>query len=1139
MLKPIITKIFGTRHEREAKRVQPIVEAVNEEFDRLRGVSEEELRGQTEKLRGILRERTATVEARIAELRERKRTAADASEREAIDNELEGADGRGGLEGELRQIIAETLDEILPEAFATVKEACRRLLGTTVKVTGHDLVWDMVPYDVQLHGGVELHEGKIAEMATGEGKTLVATLPLYLNALAGRGAHLVTVNSYLARRDSQWMGHVYTYLGMSVGCLDDTEPGTPERRQAYLRDITYGTNNEFGFDYLRDNMVVSLEQRVQRKHWYAIVDEVDSVLIDEARTPLIISGPVGNESDTEYREYNSAVVRLVRAQSDIANQLVAEGEKALEAEDEGTAGLLLYQAQLGAPKNKRLMKVLQEPGVKQLVQKTELEHIADRKLPPAKQQYRDIEDRLLFVLDEKGHTVHLTERGVDYLSPNAHDAFVLPDISEAVHRIDHDHELSPQERLEARARVEADYARTSERLNVIHQLLRAHALYERDVNYVVQEGQVLIVDEFTGRTMPGRRWSEGLHQAVEAKEGVQVKGETQTLATITIQNYFRLYEKLAGMTGTAETEEQEFHQIYGLAVAVIPTNKPVIRDDRQDLIFKTRREKYNAILEEVQRLHALGFPVLVGTTSVDTSETLDRMFRRAGLRPNVLNAKYHQREAEIVAEAGQSGTITIATNMAGRGTDIKLGGGVRETKPSTVSDPDGKEIEVEEIGGLHIIGSERHESRRIDRQLRGRAGRQGDPGASQFFLSLEDDLMRLFGSERIARLMDRLGAQEGEVLTHPLITRSIEQAQKRVELQNFQARKRLLEYDDVMNQQREVIYSLRSFALEGGEELKGEAAKMIDRAVDRRVEKALSIYDAPDDWDFDLLRQELLMHYVLQVPALEEGSEDRPATLAGAQEAARTAARAAWEAKLQYLGQYKAPNGQAASDFLLSQIMLQVIDQKWKDHLYDLDQLRAAIHYRSWGQKDPLIEYKQEAYTMFVDLMGDVYNTFAENFLRVQLVFEDPAEAARRQAAAAAPRRPTKRYNALGILEDIPAEELDASASGNGIPEPDGAGHATVATSDASESPALDHLGDGEPAGAPRGAMDVAPDQPPKKEAAVRADPVVVGAGRPRPLGAPAAKGAAPVDWSSVGRNDPCPCGSGKKFKKCHGAQMR
>jgi preprotein translocase subunit SecA len=1039
MLKDVLGKLFGTRHQREAKRMRPILDEIHRIEATLKSVDDATLQEQTAKFRRLLDERTGALERTVVELKERKRDAADPAERDRIDDELNGADGRGGAEGALRKAIADTLDEILPEAFATVREACRRLVGTKAVVTGQELTWDMVPYDVQLMGGIQLHLGRIAEMATGEGKTLVATLPLYLNALAGRGAHLVTVNSYLARRDSQWMGHLFGWLGLTVGCLDDTEPGSWERRAVYESDITYGTNNEFGFDYLRDNMVSSLGQRVQRGHWFAIVDEVDSVLIDEARTPLIISGPVGNEGDALYAEHNGAVARLVRAQEGLVTAMVAEGER-LQATDPEGASLRFYKAQLGSPKNKRLMKVLGEQGIKQAVQKRELEHLADRKLPAAKQVFRDIEDELLFVLDERGHTVHLTDRGVDEMAKMTGEAFVLPDISVEVGRIDADGSLDATQRLQARNAVNHEYALRSERLNIVHQLLRAHALYERDVNYVVQEGQVLIVDEFTGRTMPGRRWSEGLHQAVEAKEGVQVKGETQTMATVTIQNYFRMYRKLAGMTGTAETEETEFHEIYGLEVAVIPTNRPIVRDDRQDLVYKTRREKYNAMVEEVKRLHGLGYPVLVGTVNVEVSETIARMIQRAGMKCQVLNAKYHQREAEIVAMAGQPGAITIATNMAGRGTDIKLPDPtVREARPSQVRDADNKLVDVEEIGGLHIIGSERHESRRIDRQLRGRAGRQGDPGASQFFLSLEDDLMRLFGSDRIARLMDRMGAQEGEMLTHPLITRSIEQAQKRVELQNFQARKRLLEYDDVMNQQREVIYSLRDFALEGGEELKGEARKMLEKAVSRRVETALADYDDPEQWDLAVLQQELMMQYLLQVPAFGEGGA-RPANIPEAQQAAVAAALAAFDVKNAELDMVRDEMGQGIAGQLLALVMLQVLDEKWKDHLYDLDQLRAAIHYRSWGQKDPLVEYKQEAYTMFVDLMQDVYHSFAERFMKAQVVLEPaqgyddrswqneaslpPAPAA--PAAQAERAIPTKRYNAFGILEDIPPEELEA-----------------------------------------------------------------------------------------------------------------
>jgi preprotein translocase subunit SecA len=1068
MFKQLIAKVIGTRHQREARRVQPIVDEIRRHGEGLAALSDAELQGKTAAFRATIAERTAPLQARIDALRAEKHAAADPAEREALDRQLGGADGQGGLEAELRQAIADVLDEILPEAFATVREAARRLCGTTASVTGRELSWDMVHYDVQMIGGIQLHLGRIAEMATGEGKTLVATLPLYLNALPGRGAHLVTVNSYLARRDSQWMGYLFQWLGLTVGCLDDTEPGSPSRRAAYACDITYGTNNEFGFDYLRDNMVVELAQRVQRPHVYAIVDEVDSVLVDEARTPLIISGPVGNEGDRAYAEQNQAVARLVQRQTVLVNDLVAKGERHLAASERAEAGVALYQARLGSPRNKRLLKVMQETGVKQLIQETELAHLADRKLPPAKQEFRDLEEDLLFVLDEKGHSVHLTDRGVDDLSPQAHDQFVLPDIATAMGRLERDAALEPAQRREAKRQLEIEYAQKSEKLNIIHQLLRAHVLYEKDVNYVVQDGQVLIVDEFTGRTMPGRRWSEGLHQAVEAKEGVQVKGETQTLATITIQNYFRLYEKLAGMTGTAETEETEFFQIYGLEVAVIPTNRPAIRDDRQDLIYKTRREKFNGILEETRRLHALGFPVLVGTTSVEASETLSRLFQRAGLPHNVLNAKYHQREAEIVALAGQKGAITIATNMAGRGTDIKLGEGVREALPSQVSDADGKMIDVTEIGGLHIIGSERHESRRIDRQLRGRAGRQGDPGSSQFFLSLEDDLMRLFGSDRIARLMDSLGAQEGEVLTHPLLTRSVETAQKRVELQNFQSRKRLLDYDDVMNQQREVVYSLRSFALEGGEELKGEAERMIEAAVERRVTNALEGAAAATEWDVEGLREELLLHYLLRVPAFEpEGI--RPGTLPDAAREAADAATTAFREKLVTLGEF--------GPRLLSLVMLNVLDEKWKDHLYDLDQLRAAIGYRSWGQKDPLVEYKQEAFTMFEDLMRDMQHTFTERFLKVQLVFEE-----------APPVSPVP----VGGLEGL---------------GPTGTPPASVTATIDPFAPAAD----------------------------ASAMPKVVGAGRGvSSLAAAAAPSGGALE--GAGRNDPCPCGSGKKFKKCHGA---
>jgi preprotein translocase subunit SecA len=1052
MIKNLMTAVFGTRFDRERRRIQPTVDAIHAEEERLKDLSEDELKAQTPRFRQLLADRTGTLKGELDSVREAKHGCADPDEREKLEQRFHE------LETSYKKALADGLDEILPEAFATVREACRRLMGTTVAVIGHDLAWDMVPYDVQLIGGVVLHQGRIAEMATGEGKTLVATLPLYLNALTGRGVHLVTVNNYLARRDSQWMGHVFKYLGLSVACLDDTEPSSPERRAAYLADITYGTNNEFGFDYLRDNMVFSLEQRVQREHAFAIIDEVDSILIDEARTPLIISGPVGNEADDKYATFNRQVAELVRKQTGVANTLLAEAERLLADDKTRQEGALkLYQAQLGMPKNKRLLKMLNEQGVKQLVQRMELDAIADRKLPIKQQRMRDMEDVLYFVLDEKGHSVHLTDRGAEAMSPNDPELFLVPDISEAIHRIDKDPELSPHDRIEQRRAVEGEYALKSEKLHIIHKLLQAHALYEKEVDYLVQDGQVLIVDEFTGRIMAGRRWADGLHQAVEAKEQVQVKGETQTFATITIQNYFRMYDKLAGMTGTAETEETEFYSIYGLEVSVIPTHRPIRRADQADRIYKTRKEKHDAIITEVERLHGLGWPILIGTVSVDISETLSRQLKRRGLKHEVLNAKYHQREAEIVAGAGQQAAITIATNMAGRGTDIKL------DKALDLGQPE---------AGLQIIGTERHESRRIDRQLRGRSGRQGDPGQSIFFLSLEDDLMRLFGSDRIARWMDKSGAEEGEVITGGLVTRAIEQAQKRVELQNFQSRKRLLEYDDVMNQQREVIYSLRLFALERGEEIKAEARRMIEAALERAVTQFMATAEQPEEWDRGGLREALTLQYLVTVDGLID-AEATP-SIDRMVEAAKAEGEEAFRRKVEYLAEFGRTIGIPDVDSqVLSQVMLTVLDERWKDHLYDLDQLRNAIQYRAWGQKDPLVEYKREAFEMFEDLMHDIQSTFTERFLKIQVSAERPEP----------PRAPPP-------------------------PPPAAVTHQSAPTSGA------DDLFMGP---APRAA-------PPTPSGATPAVNSSLG---------PVGRATAAVP--EVGRNDPCPCGSGKKYKKCHG----
>jgi preprotein translocase subunit SecA len=1085
MLKSLVRAVFGTRHQRELKRLQPIVAEINREFDRLKPLSDDELRAQTEKFRAAIREATAEAEAEVAELRARRRASEDAAERDALSQQIGAAETR--LKAELEAV----LDELLPEAFATVKAAAHRLMGTEVQVTGQALTWDMVHYDVQLIGGIALHQGKVAEMATGEGKTLVATLPLYLNALTGRGAHLVTVNSYLAQRDSEWMGHLYRFLGLTVGCIDLHEPNTPERRAAYGADITYGTNNEFGFDYLRDNMVHALEHRVQRGHHYAIVDEVDSVLIDEARTPLIISGPVGTETNAAYARYNPAVADLARRQTRLVNDLIAQAEKDIEGGDSYAAGEKLFLARKGSPRNKRLQKMLaDDPGLVRVIGKVERDYMMEKRV-------QELEENLLFSMDEKGHTIHLTDQGLDVLAPDDHEAFVVPDISEAVHRVEEDPSLGVDEKRDRKEALEREYAEKSEKIHVIHQLLKAYTLFNRDEQYVIQNGEVMIVDEFTGRMMPGRRWSDGLHQAVEAKEGVAVRAETQTLATITIQNYFRMYDKLGGMTGTAETEEGEFHQIYTLDVMVIPTNRPVSRDDRHDLVYKTKREKLNAIVEEVRRLHLMELPVLVGTVNVDVSETLSRMLKRAGVPHQVLNAKYHQREAEIVRMAGQPGAVTIATNMAGRGTDIKLGAGV--TEPRTIAWARGRGLDLKELsrvpdpaevvdltqqpdshlietGGLHIIGSERHESRRIDRQLRGRAGRQGDPGASQFFLSLEDDLMRLFGSERIAAIMDRLGAEEGEVITHPWITNSIGGAQKRVEMQNFEARKRLLDYDDVMNQQREVIYDLRTFALEGGEELKGEVWEMIERAIPGVLEEYASAGTPSEEWDLSGLRQRLLLDFFISADRLpaEGGVGDAFTSREALEDYVVERAREQYHDKLDRFGE--------AADAVLRFVVLSTIDEKWKDHLYDLDHLKASIGFRGWGQKDPLLEYKKEAYDMFEDLMTDMYASIARFVFRAQL-------------APAPPPPPPPAMTFSGPAADA---ELGVAEEAEQLPPP--------------------------------------PPQPRRPSLGV--NPYAAVPPRPQPMRTNREETPAPAPTpaaQAVGRNDPCPCGSGKKYKQCHG----
>jgi preprotein translocase subunit SecA len=1105
MLKSLVKALLGSHHKREAKKLEPLVQEINEIAEELSSLTDEQLKAKTDEFRQRIQERTAELKGRIAALREEKRRSEDAGERERLSLEI------SGLQADLKQALEGALEDLLPEAFAVVKDACRRLVGRPMTVTGQPMTWDMIPYDVQLIGAIALHRGRVAEMATGEGKTLVATMPLYLNALTGRGVHLVTVNSYLAQRDAEWMGTVFGFLGLTVGVIDLHTPGSPERQAAYRADITYGTNNEFGFDYLRDNMVHRLEQRVQREHAYAIIDEVDSILIDEARTPLIISGPVGRDTSTPFKQYNSLVSSLFKKQLRITNELAADAEKLIEAgelseDDQFAVGEKLLAVKRGTPKHKKLLKLFaDDPSLQTLVNKVEADYMREKRL-------HEVDEMLYFAMDEKGHNVHLSDRGLDELSPGDPDAFTVPDLSVEMGQIETSETLSVDEKRERMQKLEAEYAGKSEKIHVIHQLLKAYTLFQRDEKYIIgDDGQVVIVDEFTGRQMAGRRWSDGLHQAVEAKEGVEVRGETQTLATITIQNYFRMYDKLSGMTGTAETEESEFHQIYGLEVLVIPTNRSVIRHDRDDLIFRTKREKYVAIMDEIERYNRMELPVLVGTTNVDVSETLSRMLKRRGIQHQVLNAKHHKSESEIVRDAGQPRAVTIATNMAGRGTDIKLGKGVTEArtlgwlkernieldKVMPVDPVRSEKLKIEhdddvlEEGGLQIVGSERHDSRRIDRQLRGRSGRQGDPGGSQFFLSLEDDLMRLFGSERIASVMDRFGAEEGEVITHGLVTRSIERAQKRVEMNNFEARKRLLDYDDVMNQQREVIYDLRLFALEGGEDLKGEIWNTIEHAARNTILEYAPEDAAEPEWDLGGLRRRLLLDFFVIVSALpEESDPNHDLDRQEVEEAVLGALRDAFHRKLESLGQH----AEAVSGF----IMLSVIDDKWKDHLYDLDHLKASIHFRGWGQKDPLVEYKKEAYDMFVDLMADLRKNAASLFYRAQL---GPPPAPRQRA----PQR---------LAYSGPAEagtttsvgERAAMATQGGLPRQPG-------------RPGLDDLG--------MSARASSASAPP--------------AGGPTPSELATNRGEerekAPVTVAKEpGRNDPCPCGSGKKYKKCHGA---
>jgi preprotein translocase subunit SecA len=1084
-----ISKIFGTKSDRDLKEIQPILDNILVEFPKLANISNDELRAKTAEFKKRIADFSSTERNKANEIRNKAENdlTLGIEAKEVLFQEVDE------LEKEIVTKNKEIIDEILPEAFAVIKETAKRFKdNTTLEVTatqmdrnlaaqrdsieikgdkaywnnswvaaGNSVTWDMVHYDVQLIGGIVLHQGKIAEMGTGEGKTLVGTLPVYLNALSGLGVHVVTVNNYLAKRDSEWNGPLFEFHGLSVDCIDQHEPNSEERRQAYLADITFGTNNEFGFDYLRDNMARSPEDLVQRKHNYAIVDEVDSVLIDDARTPLIISGPTPKGDNQEFAPLKPRIEKIVNAQRAYVNTALTEAKKLLTEGNEKEGGMALLRAYRGLPKNKATIKYLSETGIRALLQKTENYYMQDQS-----REMHKVDAELFFVIDEKHNSIELTEKGLELISNSSEDInfFVLPDVGTEIANLEKS-KLSTEEKLKIKDELIRDFSIKSERVHTITQLLKAYTLFEKDVEYVLMDGKVKIVDEQTGRIMEGRRYSDGLHQAIEAKENVKVEAATQTYATVTLQNYFRMYNKLAGMTGTAETEAGEFWDIYKLDVVTIPTNRPIQRNDQEDLVYKTKREKYNAAIEEIVKCVEAGRPVLVGTTSVEISELLSRMLKLRGIKHNVLNAKMHQREAEIIQEAGLAGTVTIATNMAGRGTDIKLGPGVKE------------------VGGLAIIGTERHESRRVDRQLRGRAGRQGDPGSSQFFASLEDDLMRLFGSERIAKLMDRMGIEEGEVIQHSMITKSIERAQKKVEENNFGTRKRLIEYDDVMNSQREVIYKKRRHAL-FGERLAIDIANSIYDTCESIVHE---YHEAKDFESFSI--------EVLRVLATEPPFDETEFSSLNAQKVIEKLYHTA-EANYLHKGEYIAnkafpiiknvyedksnsfenivtplsdgiktlqvvvnlkrayeTRGQELVLGLEKGTTLSMIDDAWKEHLREMDELKQSVQNAVYEQKDPLLVYKKESFGLFKNMITEVNKEVVSFLMRASLPNE--TQNAVQQARVQAPRK----------------EQTQTSRS----------------SSDASES-----------------------EQPKPKAQPVRVE-------------------------QKIGRNDACPCGSGKKYKNCHG----
>ena len=1087
-LADIIKKIFGSKADRDYKAVKPILTKILEAYPAIDALSNDELRARSAALRQQLRDVEAPFEDRIAQIKEELAKDIPISEKEKLATESDK------LVKDEDEAIEKCLTEILPEAFSIMKSTARRLKeNERIEVTatqfdrdisvnhdfvtiegdkaiysnhwiagGNEVTWDMVHYDVQLIGGIALHQGKIAEMATGEGKTLVATLPVFLNALAGKGVHVVTVNDYLSKRDSEWMGPLYMFHGLSVDCIDKHQPNSDARRRAYDCDITFGTNNEFGFDYLRDNMAVAKEDLVQRKHHYAIVDEVDSVLIDDARTPLIISGPVqkNTDDDAQYTEYKPYVERLYQAQRQLVNQCLNEAKKLISAGDEREGGKLLLRAHKGLPKYQPLIKYLSEPGIKVILQKTENYYIQDNE-----KEMPVITDPLYFVINEQLHSVVKTDKGDAMLAQavGTEDFFVLPDVGVRTAEIMQG-EGTPAEKQARKDALMEEFSLKSERVHVVEQLLKAYAMFEKDVDYIISEdGKVKIVDESTGRIMEGRRWSDGLHQAVEAKENVKVEAATQTFATITLQNYFRMYHKLAGMTGTAETEAGEFWSIYKLDVMVIPTNRPVIRDDQDDRIYKTKKAKYAAVIDRVAELSKAGRPVLVGTTDVETSELLSRMLRLRGIRHNVLNAKEHAREAEIVGQAGQSSTVTIATNMAGRGTDIKL------------SD------EVKAAGGLAIIGTERHDSRRVDRQLRGRAGRQGDPGSSTFYISLEDKLMRLFGSERIASMVDKMGMKDDEALVSSMLSGAIENAQKKVEENNFGIRKRLLEYDDVMNYQREAIYSRRRNAI-AGDKVEIDLQNMM-------VDTASVFVDRTEGYSFEDFRESLMAKFSIDVDMPEEDYakakkndlvkhicdvmlEAYKRRMDSLDEKLYPIIKEVYEKQGSMYQNIAIPvsdgrkvinlsvnlekayesEGREISKTLSKNIILYQIDEHWKEHLREMDDLKQSVQNATYEQKDPLVVYKLEAYNLFAAMLEELNQDVLSFLLRAFIPLRDDVSAPRQ---AQAPRRTD--------MSQMRTQHDNLSTNGEQ-----------------------------------------------KANTPVKVD-------------------------KRVGRNDPCPCGSGLKYKNCHG----